>query len=159
MASSFFVSIKGIRQGEFKGETGKNQTRIPILGFSCGVASPRDPASGQAAGKRQYKPVTIFKEWGVISVQLFEALVANEVLDPVIIAEVRADPGGLEAVYMEIRLSHATVAEIAIAPERLDNQPVWTKNEIEQVSFAFEKIEIENKLTRTVAMDDWEQRV
>ena len=34
------------------------------------VISPRDPASGQASGKRQHKPVTFIKEWGAASPQL-----------------------------------------------------------------------------------------
>lgn len=34
------------------------------------VTSPRDPASGQASGKRMHKPVTIVKEWGAATPQL-----------------------------------------------------------------------------------------
>jgi type VI secretion system secreted protein Hcp len=158
MANSFYVSIKGTKQGDFKGETGKNQTQIPILGFSYGVVSPHDLATGQASGKRQHKPITIFKEWGVVSVQLFEALVTNEVLKSVIIDEVRTDAAGKEAVYMEIRLANATISEIAIDPERSDDPPVWTNHETERVSFVFQKIEIENKLSKSSATDDWEQR-
>jgi len=158
MASSFYVSIKGQKQGDFHGETGKNQTRIPILGFSYGVISPRDPASGLPTGKRQHKPVIIYKEWGVISVQLFAALVTNEVLNPVVIEEVRTDPTGKEAVYMEIRLTNAVVSEIEIDPERVDDPPVWTNKETERISFVFQKIEIDNKVSKSSAADDWEAR-
>ena len=34
------------------------------------VTSPRDPASGQASGKRMHKPVTFVKEWGAATPQL-----------------------------------------------------------------------------------------
>jgi hypothetical protein len=34
------------------------------------VTSPRDPASGQASGKRMHKPITIVKEWGAASPEL-----------------------------------------------------------------------------------------
>jgi len=158
MANVFFVSIKGAKQGQFKGETGKDLTKIPFLGFSYGVKSPHDAATGQASGKRQHKPLTIVKEWGVVSPQLFEALVTNEVLTSVIVQEMRTDKSGKEQVYMEIRLTDAFVSEIEIDPERLENQPVWTDHEIERVSFVFRKIEIENKVSKTAASDDWEQR-
>jgi len=158
MASSFYVSIKGQKQGDFHGETGKNRTRIPILGFSYGVISPRDPASGLPTGKRQHKPVTIYKELGVSSVQLFEALVTNEALNPVVIEEVRPDPAGKEEVYMEIRLTNAEISEIEIDPERVDDPPVWMNKEIERISFTFQKIKIDNKFSNSTATDDWEQR-
>lgn len=158
MATGFFVSVKGAKQGELKGETGKNQTKIPILGFSYGVKSPRDPATGQASGKRQHKPLMIYKEWGVVSPQLFEALVTNEILTSVVVQEVRTDQAGKEQVYMEIRLTNANISEIEIDPERQDDPPVWTNHEIERVSIVFQKIEIENKVSKVVAVDDWEQR-
>ncbi len=158
MPNTFFISIKGKKQGEFKRETGKNPTEIPILGFSFGVTSPRDPTSGQATGKRQYKPITIVKEWGAVSVQLFLALVTNEVLSPVVIREMRTDPAGKEEIYMEIRLTNATLSSIQVDPQRLDDEPVWTGHEIESVSITFEKIEIENHLNNSTAVDDWESR-
>ena len=133
--------------------------KIPILGFIYGVLSPRDADSGQATGKRQHKSLTVFKEWGVISPQLFESLVTNEVLPSVIIDEFRTDSEGKEEVYMEIRLTNATLAEIKINPERPGDPPLWTGREIEQVSFVFEKIEIENKVSKVIAMDNWEQAI
>jgi type VI secretion system secreted protein Hcp len=149
MAGNFFISIKGNKQGQFKAETGKNSTEIPIYGFSYGVTSPRDPATGQSTGKRQHKPITIYKEWGVCSVQMFQALVTNEVLEP----------DGKEATYMEIRLTNAAISATQVDPQRLDDAPVWTDHEIEQVSLTFEKIEIENFLSKSTAADDWDARV
>lgn len=157
MANSFYLRVKGTKQGDLKGESGKNQNNIPVLGFSYNVQSPRDLATGQASGKRQHKPVTVFKEWGVISPQLMEAIVTGERLTSVIIDEVRTNSKGIEVVYMEIRLTNATVSEITIEPERSDDQPIWMNKEIEQVSFTFEKIEFENYVSKVVAIDDWEQ--
>jgi len=159
MAGTFFISIKGKKQGEFKAESGKNPSNIPIFGFSYGVTSPRDPASGLATGRRQHKPITIYKEWGVASVQMFEALVTNEVLTPVTIREIRTGPTGKEEPYMEIRLTNASISAIQIDPQRLDDAPVWTDHETEMVSFTFQKIEIENFLSNSAASDDWEARV
>ena len=155
--NDFYLSVKGEIQGDLTGESTKNQTKIPILGFSYGVVSPRDPASGLPTGRRQHKPLTVFKEWGVISPQLFRALVDNENLISVIIDEARTDPTGKEVVYMEIRLTNATVMEITIDPQKVDVLPVWTNREIEAISFTFQKIEIENKVSKVVAVDDWQQ--
>jgi type VI secretion system secreted protein Hcp len=156
MANVYYLSVKAAKQGQLKGETGRNRTRIPILGFSYGVQSPRDPSSGLPTGRRQHKPVTVFKEWGVISPQLFEALANNEALPSVIIDEMRTSSRGIEEVYMEIRLTNASLSGIEINPERPDDLPLWTGREIEAVSFTFQKIEIENKFSKAIAMDDWE---
>jgi type VI secretion system secreted protein Hcp len=156
MANSYYLKVKGAKQGDIKGEAGKKSDRIPILGFSYGVQSPRDVSTGQASGKRQHRPVTIYKEWGVASPQLYEALVTNERLTSVTIDEIRTDPAGRDTVYMEIRLTNATITSISIDPERASAAPLWTNHEIELVFFAFEKIEIENMVSKVVAMDDWQ---
>src|SRR5947209_14276679 len=61
------VTIKGKRQGQFKGE-GVIQKRkdkwMPVISFSFGLDAPRDVATGQASGKRAYKPLCFTKEWG-----------------------------------------------------------------------------------------------
>jgi hypothetical protein len=36
------------------------------------VIAPRDPASGMATGRRQYRPITIVKEWGAASPELLK---------------------------------------------------------------------------------------
>ncbi len=152
--ASYTLSVKGSKQGDLKGETGKDKTKISILGFSFDVKIPREASSGLANGKRQYKPLTVYKEWGEISVQLFQAMVTNEHLVSVVIDELRLDPQGKEEVYMEIRLSNAFVAGIDVDPERQESQPLFVQREVEAVSFAFEKIEIENKVSKAVAVDD-----
>lgn len=157
MANSFYLSVKAASQGDLNGETGKHLDRIPILGFSFNVVSPRDPQSGLPTGKRMYKPISVYKDWGVISPQLLQALANNENLPAVTIGEIRVNPSGKEVVYMEIHLTNATVSGISVVPQRQENQPIWTNQEIEEVSFTFQKIEVENKVTNKTAIDDWEQ--
>jgi type VI secretion system secreted protein Hcp len=48
--------------------------------FDYGLVSPRDPATGQASGKRQHKPVVITREWGTSMPQFLAAVATNEVL-------------------------------------------------------------------------------
>jgi type VI secretion system secreted protein Hcp len=158
MANRFYLSVKGNKQGDLKRDKGKNQTKIPILGFSYAINTPYDIATGQPTGKRQHKPITVYKVWGEISPQLFEAQVSNEVLTSVIIDEMRINPQGKKEVYMEIRLTNASIVEIQIEPGRSDDPPAWMDHEIERISLVFEKIDIENKVSKAAAEDDWEQR-
>ena len=67
MAYQAHVSIKGKKQGQFKGEGIQDKRKdkwLPVLTFDMDVQSPRDIATGQASGKRQWSPVRIVKEWG-----------------------------------------------------------------------------------------------
>ena len=159
MSSQYNVSIKGIRQGDFKGDVSSHESkssgRHPILGLSFAVISPRDASSGLATGQRTYHPVTIYKEWGNLSAQLIEALNNNETLPTVVIQETRQNPAGQEFVYMEVRLINAAISAISVDAERLGEHPVWTKKEIEQISFVFQQIEIENFSSHTVTTDEW----
>jgi type VI secretion system secreted protein Hcp len=159
MEASFTFSVKATKQGDLKGEKGKDLSKIPILGFGSSVVSPLDPVSGLPTGKRQHKPLVVYKEWGVISPQLFQAMVTNENLPSVIIDEMRLDAKGKEFVYMEIHLINASIVEITVTPERSDVRPIWANMEIEQVAFTFQKIEIQNNVSKVMAGDDWEARV
>ncbi len=48
------IKVEGAKQGKFKGETSPPTT--------SGGTTPRDISSGQATGRRQYKPATILEE-------------------------------------------------------------------------------------------------
>jgi type VI protein secretion system component Hcp len=91
-----YITIKGARQGIFKGELSGANHRDQVAGlrFSFqGIAAP-DTATGQASGKRQYSFVLFTKEWGAASPQLLSALATNEVLQSVDFEFVRTNPLG-----------------------------------------------------------------
>src|SRR5215472_464779 len=101
MAFQAHVSIKGKKQGQFKGEGIQDKRKdkwIPVLSFAQEVVSPRDLATGQASGKRQWKPVKITKEWGAADPQIFAACVTNEVLPEVVFEFTKTNPSGEEYV-------------------------------------------------------------
>jgi type VI secretion system secreted protein Hcp len=87
MAYEFYVTIKGKKQGQFKVEILREllMFKIPALRFLYELKAPRDAATGQASGKRQHSPITMTKEWGPASPQIFQALVMNEVLESVLL--------------------------------------------------------------------------
>ena len=147
-AVQIFIAVEGTKQGKFKGESTakpfKDQSRV--LKFSYGVVSPRDVSTGQPSGKRQHKPVVITREPGAASPQFFRALVTNEVLKPVVIKFLRANVTGVNEVQQIIRLSNASILDFR---QYVADDGRW----LEDVAFAFQQIQIENKPGKTMAVD------
>jgi len=162
MASSsqpvtFYITIKGARQGVFKGELPGANRRDQIAGlrFSFQGTAPHDTATGQASGKRLYSVVLFTKEWGAASPQLLTGMATNEVLQTVDFEFVRIDPLGKENVFETVRLTQATITSLRQylgvpgAGDPADPRP------LEDVSLTFRKIEITNNEGKTAFSDDW----
>ena len=141
--ASLTMTIEGSRQGVFAAAKGGN---IAGLRFGYNVKSPRDAASGQATGRRQHGPVVVTKRVGTASPQIFQALTTNEALKSV----VAVVPGETGMGYT-VKLRNAFVSEIKQYTEVVNGQSVV----LEDVSFTFQSIEVEDLGTKTVALDDW----
>lgn len=163
MAYEFYVTVEGTRQGAFKGESVRENHAAKIAGLSYRheITSPRDIATGQASGKRQHGPVTIMKEWGAASPQLFQALVTNEVLKSVLIEFFHTTPEGAEECYHTVKLVNATVSKIAQSTGSGESAgsaktaASHDTHELEEISFTYQRIEVENIPGQTSAEDDW----
>lgn len=163
MAYEFYVTIEGTKQGKFKGESirEKHKEKIAGLSYSHEINSPRDVASGQAAGKRQHFPIKITKEWGPATPQIFQALTTNEVLKSVLFEFIKTTPEGEETIYHTIKLVNATVSNVrqvtgkGESAESSKTTSTWDTHELEEVSFTYQRIEVENKTGKTMAFDDW----
>jgi type VI protein secretion system component Hcp len=90
VAYQFYLSIEGTKQGKIKGSSPSSKTGsldfrdgVQCHGFSYGVSTPYDASSGQASGKRQHSPITITRETGAATPQIFQTVVTNETLRPV----------------------------------------------------------------------------
>jgi len=151
-AGQIFVTVQGSKQGKFKGElTLKGmEDKIEAVKFAYEVISPRDPATG-AILKRMHKPFRITKRWGAASPQLFMALVMNEMLPVVQIDFVSASQAGQMQLTHTVKLTNAFVTEIKQSTEPAQGQ----LQEYEEVAFVFQKIEINDLIGKTMAMDDW----
>lgn len=136
----FSLTIEGTRQGVFPGGG------IAGLKFSYEIKSSRDAASGQASGRRQHSPVVVTKAVGTASPQIFQAATTNETLKSVVVNL----PGGEEGGYT-IKLTNATVSDIKQYTEVLDGQT----RVLEDVSFTFQRIEVQDPGTSSMAVDDW----
>ena len=159
MAYEFYVTIQGTKTDSFHGESRRKSHEQAITGleFLYEVTAPRDLATGQATGKRQHKPITITKEWGAASPQIFQALVNNEVLKSVLFEFMETAPEGKEVVAYTIRLINATISQFRQYIGNIDNfvyDSTPDSLELERVSFTFETIEIHHVAAQTSAVDD-----
>ena len=158
-----YISVKGTKQGQFKGEGIGRLNRgpwSPVLSFYMDVDSPRDAATGHASGKRQWKPVLIVKEWSAASPQALTALATNEVLTEVAIEFYRSNPQGTQVVYQRVKLTNASFVQV----ERFTGQQDGTllmkpgpseTMELERWAFTFERIEVEDTDGKSTFIDDW----
>jgi type VI secretion system secreted protein Hcp len=161
VAYEFYITIKGQKQGTFKG----NSTAAGYVGKSLGikfqyeVTSPRDLATGQASGKRMHKPFVITKEWDAASPQLLQASATNELIKLVMLEFFRTTPTGQRALHYTIKLTNASISNL----KQYVADPVmaaeYDVSEMEEVSFTYQKIEVSHVEGKTTAQDDWEARV
>lgn len=138
------LTIEGTKQGVFPGAKGG---AIAGLRFSYGVKAPRDAATGQMSGKRQHGPIVVTKMVGTASPQIFQALTSNEALKSVVVDL----PGGEGGIGYTIKLTNASVSEIKQYTEVLNGRAAV----LEDVSFTFQRIEVQDPGTKTMAVDDW----
>ena len=159
MSYQIFVTVVGAKQGTFKGEEpGRGSTnRIPLVGFDYGVAAPYDPASGLITGRRQHKPVTLTKPWGVSTPQFLSAAYANETLKSVLIQFTSVAPDGKEEVDHTITLTNATILSVEDSVFLGEaGSPQVDSRELDRIVLSFEKIQISSVLGSTNATDDWQ---
>lgn len=160
MAYEFYVTIEGTKQGKFKSDTPRERHtgKIPGISFDYSVKSPRDAASGQASGKRTHQPLKFISEMGAHTPQTFQALCTNEVLKSVLFEFVKTDKNGEEYVYHTIKLVNATVSEMRnynLADAKTNAS--HDVHELQETAFTFQRIEMESKDGKTMAVDDWNQ--
>jgi len=147
---TLYVKVVGKKQGTFKGDglTARGHLdQMLASAFDYGLVSPRDPASGQATGKRQHKPVVITKEWGPSMPQFLQAAATNEQLTTVTMEFWDTDPRGMQRLHFMVTLTNASVSEVK---QRLASDLLT-----EDLSFTFQKITVEDRIGKTTFMDDW----
>jgi type VI secretion system secreted protein Hcp len=155
-APALYVTVEGTKQGLMAKENGTQDTfgRFEGLGFEYEVQAVRDPASGEPTRKRQHSVVTVTKEWGASSPQLLEALVGDELLKSVMLQFVQLAPGGNMVAYATIKLTGAYVVgvrNVVAAPQA--GVPADPRL-LQEVSFAFDKIEFTHLNGGVRAEDD-----
>jgi len=152
-----YVSIKGQKQGQFKGEstiTSRSKLWIDVLEFKSGVVVPTDPTTGSATGRRKHDPVCFTKVWGPASPQFFSSAVSNETLTEVSFEFVRADVGK-EMVFQTIKLTNAQIVEDRQRLSPSTEVGVHGSEVLEDICFDYQRIDITNNDGHTQATDTW----
>jgi len=152
-----YMTIDGAKTGKFKGSsTGRgNEGKIECIGFNYSVSSPRDVASGQATGKRIHQPVRIIKPFDSSTPQLQNALYTNEVLKTVVIEFYKRSPTGMETPFYTITLANATISAIVQNGGTASEKVGMPNVPNEEISFVFQKIEVNYKEGNISASDEW----
>jgi type VI secretion system secreted protein Hcp len=140
------VAMQGHGNVPIKGGDDGTQTTIDVLNYEQGIVSPRDAASGQATGKRQYKPITIVKRVDASTPLLLQACATNEILPTV---KFVLHPPGASADQLKVTLTDASCADLTDATSEDGTM------ELETIHFTFRKIEVEHLIGHTMFEDDW----
>jgi type VI secretion system secreted protein Hcp len=140
------VAIQGHGNTAITGGDDGTQTTMNVLEFEQGIVSPRDVASGQASGKRQYKPITIVKQVDAATPRLFQACATNETLPTVTFA---LHPAGASADQLKVTLTNAACSDLT------DSTAEGGTMELETIHFTFQSIRIEHVIANKSFQDDW----
>ncbi len=147
------MAVVGQRQGAFKGDDfslARNSAGlINVLAFSAEVLSPRDPATGQASGHRQWKPVVVTHLLGGSSPQFMDAASTNETLKSVVINFYHSDRAGKEINYFRVTLTNANVSDV--------RQYSSGGDVLEDDSLTFQKIREQDFVAKTDFSADWSE--
>ena len=151
MATTAFLTARGLKQGDIKGGVTRKgrEGSIALIAVSYQIETPVDPATGAVTGKRQHKPVTITKVVDQATPKFLQALVDNEVLANVKIEFWRTAPESASP-YFVITLTNASVDAVSFASSG-NQEP----HETEQVSFTYRKIMWTFVDSGGSAQDDW----
>jgi type VI secretion system secreted protein Hcp len=161
-----YVTVDGSKQGRFKGEAVRQgfQDKFKAQRVNYELKGLRDSAAGQPLGKRQHEALTIVKDWGSASPQLFSAMATNEVLKTVVIDFFQIT-GGQEVLHHSIALADATIVDIKEVTRSADavdagmpkhpEAAMGGLRHMEDITFTFRQITFSDHIGRTAAVDTW----
>jgi type VI secretion system secreted protein Hcp len=165
MALNAYLRLEGEKSGKIEGSVTQKgrEGRIMVFALSHDVASPIDPESGQAAGKRRHTPLVVTKEVDRASVPLHRAQADNErfkrwELDFFASGRSGGSGAGVEVQHFTIELTNASIS--SFATRMLNNKdPELTKFETyEEIAFTYQAIEWTWKDGGLTTKDEWQPR-
>lgn len=128
-----FVTLKtngAVVQGESADSTHLNE--IEISGWAWGMTTASDVSTGQATGRRQHKPLKLYKNIDSASVPLAIALAQNATVNELTLT-CRKAGSGAPLVYLKIVLKQGRVARMDM--EYLDQKVGETGREVVEITY------------------------
>lgn len=155
--STVFMTVTGQKQGFIRGEVAQkgreNQHRV--LAYSHEIVSPRDPATGQATGKRQHQPFRIVKLLNQGSPPLMTAMTTGEALSSVVIDVWTPTQLGVESKLLTYTLINARIVSLRPwMPNRSDPSAV-SYPPAEEIAFTYQTIKVVYTIGGIESSDDW----
>jgi type VI secretion system secreted protein Hcp len=148
--TQFTFTVKGAKQGVFKGEAGAPPGHLNGLAMEYGAKAPV-AADGMVTGKLQHQPVVITRPAGAASVQLFSAFTSHESLPEVVIkVQALTVPNGSAEHW--ITLTNATIIGFRLFTGTFSEYA--TPLLFEEVTLRFQKITIGHPAGPT-STTDW----
>jgi type VI secretion system secreted protein Hcp len=137
-SGDMFLMVKGASHGLIKGEAqdDKHKGEIEVLSWSWGIQGRASPTGG-ATGKAVMYDLKIIKKIDSASTALMSALRTNEVIQKAVLTLRKAGKSQVE--YLKVTIENGRVISLTIDSA----EPLGGSNMIEQVSFSFNKIEVD----------------
>ena len=153
LAAAYAASM--VHGVNLKGQKLKPSTlTAAVNAFRFGIVTPRDVGSGKPGGRRQHAPLTIIKETSPTSPRLLQAALGNETFKTVQLNLTKTNAKGTINPWLKINLIDASIVGV-----RRVNPPSPHYNsrkfELEEIEFAFQKIEYSGTSGGAAATDDW----
>ncbi len=134
---------------------------VEVIASNHAIVSPRDPASGQATGKRSHKPLRLRSYYDQSLPQWYQALVYNENIKEMVISYFSANKlgtaggAGVETLTYEVKLTNAFVSQLEFEQLNNKNPELQRYENMFVIEVVYQKIEGTWKLGNKVWSDDW----
>jgi type VI secretion system secreted protein Hcp len=142
MALNAYLRLKGQKQGEIKGGVTQKgrEGAILVIAADHEVATPRDAATGRAAGRRVHSPFVINKTLDRSSPLLYNALVTNEIISEWELQFFAPAATGAEVQRYTVKLTNAIVTDIKFHLPNTQDPDLAKYSEYEEVAFTYQRI-------------------
>lgn len=157
--STVVMKLEGEKSGVMRGEIVQKGREgfHRLLAYSHEIVSPRDPATGQATGKRQHQPFRIVKYLNQSSPLLLTALANNERLKTVTIDIWGIDRAGtgVERKLLTYVLTGATIISLRPWMPNKSDTSAASYPPAEEIAFVYQSIEVTWTDGGIVGQDSW----
>jgi len=127
-----FMTMKAAKLGKIEGSTFNKSKAgwIDILDFEHQLTSPRDPSTGQAAGKVKFGLVKVKKPIDKATPLLYQALATNDLIQEVLFEFYTSGATAAGRKYLDIKLTNAFVAEVTMYQQDIEMGKAGDRGEI-----------------------------
>jgi type VI secretion system secreted protein Hcp len=142
MPQKAYLKIKGSKQGDIKGSvTAKGfEGQIEVIAVAHEIFSPRDLGAGQAAGRRQHKPIVITKNIDRSTPLLRQSFATGERLTEWLLQFFTKASNGSQKLYFTIKLTDAGITSASLIMPNAQVPETSNLREFEDLTFDYRAI-------------------